>query len=238
MTHLPVTQTEVVIGPFRRQMFAEGLAVMLRSEANLNLTRIATEAEAARFLNSGHPTIVILESLTGEAAHAPLPKSNSVAVILIAQEGRDVQIALRQFDRNRLRAAIGMVSRVPHPRVITLDVEGPAQPSFALPNLRDPRTSGLGTVIAWLDAVFALAMAEYAGARGPGGPASGDAGVLRAGFERGQAASREEVRHRFEALEAAPMWQVRLRRTFALDPVELKLLCLAAAPELDHRYAQ
>ena len=238
MTHLPVTQIEVVIGPFRRQMFAEGLAVMLRSEANLNLTRIATEAEAARFLNSGHPTIVILEARAEEAARAPLPESDAVAVILIAQEGRDVQIALRQFDRNRLRAAIGMVSKVPHPRVITLDAEGSEQPRFALPMFRDLQASGLGTVIAWLDGVFALKMAEYADTRGPDGPAIDDARVLRAGFEHGQVVSREEVRRRFKALEAAPMWQVRLRRTFALDPVELQLLCLAAAPDLDHRYAQ
>ncbi|MEP3866590.1 MAG: AAA family ATPase, partial [Paracoccaceae bacterium] len=238
MTHLPVTQTEVVIGPFRRQMFAEGLAIMLRSEANLNLTRIATEAEVTRFLNNSHPTIVILEARAREAARAPLPESDAVAVILIAQEGRDVQIALRQFDRNRLSAAIGMVSKAPHPRVITLDAEGPAQPSFALPKFRDPQASGLGTVIAWLDAVFVLAMAEYESARGPDGPASEDAAILRTEFERGQTVSRAEVQRRFEALEDAPMWQVRLRRTFGLDATELKLLCLAAAPDLDHRYAQ
>ncbi|WP_373486770.1 hypothetical protein, partial [Blastomonas sp.] len=238
MTHLSVTQIEVVIGPFRRQMFAEGLAVMLRSEVNLNLTQIATEAEARHFLNCDHPTVVILEARAGEAARALLPESDTVAVILIAQEGRDVQIALRQFDRDRLRAAIGMVSMASHPRVITLDAEGSEQPAIALPGFRDPQTSGLGTVIAWLDGVFALAMAEYADARGPTGPAIDDAEVLKAGFERGQAVSREDLRRRFEALEAAPMWQARLRRNFGLDATELKLLCLAAAPDLDHRYAQ
>ena len=48
--------------------------------------RIATEAEAARFLNSGHPTIVILEARAEEAARAPLPESDAVAVILIAPQ--------------------------------------------------------------------------------------------------------------------------------------------------------
>ena len=233
-----MTETDVIIGPFRREMFAEGLAAMLAGESDLSVTRIAADSDAAAFMNNKHPSIVILEDRPNERRQAYLPVSDAVAVILIAQEGRDVQIALRQIDRSRLRAAIGLVAKTPHPKVIALDTDHPLQPPFALPEFRNQTGSGLGSVITWLDAVFASALHNYAGIRGQDAPEAQDLAFLCAGFEHGEAIDDAEVQRRFDVLMQTPFWQVRLLHLFALDPVEVKLLCLTAAPDLDHRYAQ
>ncbi|MEZ5875571.1 MAG: ATP-binding protein [Hyphomicrobiales bacterium] len=186
------------------------------------------------------PTIVILESREEEGRRTFLPVSDRVAVILIAQEGQDVQIALRQVDRSRLRAAIGLVAETPHPKVLSLDMDAPTQPPFALPKFREPGRSGLSWVLAWLDAAFAHALDDFARQRGgpEGAPWMEDLRCLKEAFARGRAVSSDEEEQRFRELIDAPMWPARLLRTLALDPMELKLICLVAAPDLDLRYAQ
>jgi hypothetical protein len=240
-------QTDIIIGPFRRRVFAEALALLLDEEPGLSVRLIEDEDRARSFLDADTPTVVILQAPQdheGASDHerSPplLPRSDAVSVILISQEGEDVQIALRKVDRSRLRAAISLADKAPYPKVVALSADAPSQPPFMLPNFRRAETSGLSWVLAWLDAAFACALDDLAAARtGEGGAAwMQDLALLRNGFCRGQHIDGAEEARRFKALVDARMWQVRLFRTFALDPVELKLICLCAAPEIDHRYAQ
>lgn len=231
---------DVIIGPFHRRVFAEAMATLLEKEPGFNVRLIETVEEAEGFLDAKEPTIVILESQDEASRRSHLPRSDAVSVILIAQEGIDVQIALRRVDRSRLRAAIGLAAESPHPKVVALNADTPTQPPFVLPHFRKAVTSGLCWALAWLDAVFACALDDLARARGgEGGEAwMQDVAVLRDEFTRNHAIDRDEEQRRFDALVTARMWQARLFQTFELDPLELKLICLCAAPDIDQRYAQ
>jgi AAA+ superfamily predicted ATPase len=233
-------QLRVIIGPFDRQVFAEGLASLLQEEPDLEVSLVEDERDAVGLMDSPSPVIVILQIHEGADHSAFLPRSDAVAVILISAEGRDMQIALKQVDRSRLRAAIRLVSEVPYPRVISLDMDAPSQAPFMLPKFRHAETSGLSQVIAWLDAVFARALSEVAGERTAEGAAGwlGDLQHLVRGFSGCGKGSRDEKVEPFDAVMTAPGWPVRLIRLFALDQLEMQLLCLTAAPDLDQRYAQ
>jgi hypothetical protein len=233
-------QTRVLIGPFRRRVFAEGLAALLKDEPDLEVSLLDHEQDAAGLMASTTPLIVILESRDGEGGFSPfLPKSDAVAVILISQASQDLQIALKQVDRSRLRAAIGLVSQVPHPRMISLDLDRPSQAPFGLPHFRRSETSGLAHAVGWLDACFAVALSDLAAARGREAPGwLSDLEHLLRAFTGGRTITPHDEDERFETFMRAPGWHATLTQAFALDPQEIKLLCFAGAPDLDQRYAQ
>ena len=231
----------VLIGPFQRRVFAEGLASLLRDDPDFEVSLIADETGAARLMDSEEPVVVILEARDDDDDRPELrPRSDSVAVIFLSSEEPDIQIALRQLDRSRLRAAIRLCTDIPPPRVLSLSLDTPGHVQCSLPGFRRLDTSVLAPIIAWLDAVFACALAELAQARGTEmSPAwIGDITHLAGTLAGGRPVSRGDVAARFEALRTAPAWQVAPLRSVALDPQEIRLLCLAAAPDLDHRYAQ
>jgi len=235
-----MSQLRVVIGPFNRRVFAEGLASVLQVEPDLEVDLVEDERKLASLMESSVPTIIILERRKELDQSTFFPRSESVGVILISAEGSDMQIALRQVDRNRLRAAIRLVSEEPYPRVISLDTGPYTQSPFVLPNFRAAETSGLSLVVAWLDAVFTRALSELAEAREAEGSAGwlGDLRQLVRGFSGGRQKSHGDEAALFNAVMTAPGWPVQITRCFDLDAIEMKLLCITAAPDLDQRYAQ
>ncbi|SPH23936.1 Proteasome-associated ATPase [Defluviimonas aquaemixtae] len=227
--------TRTFIGPFRRRAFADGLRALLEDDPNLSVTALVDPEDVERHLAADQPTVLILEDRAGENEVHPLPRSPFVAVILVSSEGTDVQIALNQLDSARLRDAIGLAEQTAHPKVISLSDVRPVQPPLALPHFRHGGESALRSVTDWLDAAFALALDRLVAARGgDAGGWSGDLAALMAGF--GAADTSEEARL-FGIMLETPLWQQRLFRTFALEPAEVRAICLAAAPDLDQRYA-
>ncbi|MEL6169000.1 MAG: ATP-binding protein [Pseudomonadota bacterium] len=218
-------------------MFADALRDLLDEDPSFVVASLA-DADAVRdHLDAATPTVLILEQRDDQAEVHPLPVSPSVAVILISHEGADVQIALRQLDPHRLRAAIGLAEQAAHPKVISLTADRPSQPPFVLPYLRHDAGSALAPVTRWLDLVFAHALDRLAAARGEaGGGWSGECAEIRGRLAGTQPVTDADEAAAFQSMADAPLWQQRLFRTFGLDPTELRLLALAAAPDLDQRY--
>lgn len=229
--------TRIFIGPFQRRLFADGLRAALEEDPTLSVTSLLETADIRRHLAAETPTVLILEQDSeGETAH-PLPLSPSVAVILISSEGKDAQIALRHLDRTRLRDAIGLAEQSAHPKVISLSAARPAQPPLVLPTFRHEGRSALASVLAWLDAAFALALNGMVTERGGDtGGWGGDLSRLLTQMTDGAEVTPEEEARRFEAMLETPFWQQRFFQTFALEPEEFRAICIGAAPDLDQRF--
>jgi len=230
----------VIIGPFRRRAFAEGLARLLGDEPDLRVQVLQDEAEAAGWMAAETPTIVILESREDRTPSGLVPTSECVAVIFVEQEGKDVQIALHRLDRTRLRNAIGLITETPHPKVVALDADVRAQPILLMPRHGRVGSTGLSFVLDWLDAAFYMALGRFSEQReeASGQPWMQDLEVLRRSFCRNALVTERDVDARLEALCGAPFWREHVIDRFALDAVEIRLLCVAAAPDLDQRYRQ
>ncbi|MBF9031848.1 AAA family ATPase [Rhodobacterales bacterium HKCCE3408] len=234
-----MTATRILIGPFERRVFAEGLKTLLEDETGYTVATLPEGADLARHLSAETPTVLILEARPGLDPAALQPTSPAVAVILVSSEGADVQIALRQLDPARLRSAIALAEQSAHPKMIALSADRPSQPPCIIPQFRHAGRSAVAPVIDWLDAAFAAALDRLAAARGRADSGfGGDLAMLRHGLVGEARITEEELDRRFEAMAAAPLWQQRLFRTFALAPEELRLLAIAAAPDLDRRYGQ
>lgn len=230
-------KTRIVIGPFRRRAFAEALALSLESDPWISISRIDDEGEVASLLNDPEPVVIVLEQQGDDGWRRFLPVSESVSVILIAEEGQgDVQVALRNIGLQRMRTAIGLLAETPHPKVMALDTEFP----LALEPIKNGACSGLARAIAWLDAAFVVALDRYAVARGEPveTPWMQDLSYLQRHFARDAAITAAVEADRFAAMIDSPGWPQRLLGNLGLAPEELKLLCLAAAPDLDQRYGQ
>jgi len=234
-----MSQTQVIIGPFRRKIFAKGLTVLLSEEPSLRTHQVNNEKDLFKYLSEDSPTIVILESRSDDDDRAFLPLSTSVGVIYISQEGEDVLIALRQIDRKRLRSVINLIAEAPHPKVITLDTDAPTQPPFGMPSFREQGTSVLSWILSWLDMAFAVALDQFAEQRGgtQGAAWMEDLKYLRNSFVSEISVSDADSQRQFQKLLEAPILDAKLLRFFKLAPFELKLVCLVAAPDLDKRYA-
>ncbi|EEE35855.1 AAA ATPase [Rhodobacteraceae bacterium KLH11] len=227
--------TRILIGPFRRRAFAEGLRAILDDDTNLSVAALADAVDVDRHLAADRPTVLILEDLADKQHVHPLPRSPNVAVILVSNEGADVQIALNQLDSARLRDAIGLVEQTAHPKVISLSAMRPVQPPLVLPSFRHAGASALRPVTRWLDAAFSVALESLVQSRG--GDLGGWAGDLTALKHEFGPADRDEEQARFSAMLDTPLWQQRLFRTFALEPAEIRAICVAAAPDLHQSYA-
>jgi hypothetical protein len=230
-------KTRIVIGPFRRRAFAEALASSLDRDPWITVRNLDSEDDVSRLLDSSEPLVILLEQRGNDGWRRFLPKSENVSVILIEEEGQgDIQVSLRNVETSRLRSAIGILAETPHPKVISFDGDAP----LVVRPIRDGDRSGLAWVVSWLDAAFVRTLQGYAAARPESAdmPWMQDLTYLIRSFSRGETITAQVEEDRFQSLVDAPMWQLRLFRTFRLAPEELKLLCLAAAPDLDQRYGQ
>ncbi|WP_377188388.1 AAA family ATPase [Ruegeria meonggei] len=232
---MPITR--VIIGPFSRRALGDALALSLKQDRSLAVSQVGSEAEVESFLNATETVVVLLEQRGSDTLQRFMPLSDSVSVILIDGDGRgDVQVALREVGLSRMRSIIGLLAESPHPKVFCLDQHLPLASEQLL---RDPG-SGLAPVLAWLDTAFALVLDRFAAARGGQGdaPWMEELLYLKAHFLAGRQVSRERESELFDAMAEAPLWHQPVFRTLPLAPEELKLLCLAAAPDLDQRYGQ
>ena len=226
--------TRILIGPFRRRVFARGLRALLAEETGYVVSELEDGDDIEAHLSAAHPTVLILERRSDSDPEPYRPRSPAVAVILVSQEGADAQIALNQLDPSRLRTAIALAEGATHPKMVELAANRPDQPACIVPQFRNAAQSAIAPVVRWLDIALALELSRYLGTAGIGEDAArliealvGDAPVLPS----------EETRA-FDAMTSAPLWQQRPLRSLALDPLELRLICLTAAPDLDQRYGQ
>ena len=61
-----VHDTRILIGPFSRRSFADGLLALLRDEAGYSTVELATEDDVRRHLDADEPTVLILEAVAVE----------------------------------------------------------------------------------------------------------------------------------------------------------------------------
>lgn len=229
--------TRILIGPFKRRVFADGLKALLADEPGLTLSELSNTADVYRHLKAETPTILILEH--GECAEPyPLPVSPAVGVILVSQDGADVQIAIRQPNADQLRAAIGLVEETDHPKVVTFAANKPEQPPCVLPRYRRGGESSLTPIVRWLDVAFARMLRRLEEGRGEISTTwAAEIGQLMRTLAGESNASPDDEQARFDELLASPLWQQRLIRNLDLDAMEIRAICLASAPDLDQKYA-
>ncbi|MEM7061021.1 MAG: hypothetical protein AAF557_25870 [Pseudomonadota bacterium] len=160
--------TRILIGPFRRRVFADGLRALLDQEPGLVVSELSQDQDIYRHLNAEAPTILILEH-GDDSAPFPMPVSPAVGVILVSQDGADVQIALRQLGAERLRAAIGLVEESEHPKVVSITADQEGQPLSVMPRYQHQGESALKPLVDWLDAAFAIEIERLEQERGETG---------------------------------------------------------------------
>ena len=232
-----MVQPRIFIGPFERRVFSDGLRTLLEEDGAFSVSELPTDEAVRRHLDAETPTILILEH-TGERERYPLPTSPNVGVILISQDGADVQISLKQLDARRLRVAIGLVEEAEHPKVVSFAAKRHAEPPCILPQFRKLGDSALAPLVAWLDASLGAELVKVRDADHGGGASwDGELERLIAQHHAGDL-NASDTDARFDELLEAPVWHRRLLGALSLDTVEIKAVCLAAAPDIDQKYCR
>lgn len=198
-----MSKIQLLVGPFERQAFADGLVRMLSDEPDFEVSTVDDEGHIAALMTSQTPLVALVEARAGVDHGALRPRSDCVALILVSSVEPDFQIALRQLDPNRLRAAIRLAIGTPPPRIIALNPHPTGQSPGLLSDFARSDVAGLSALIGWLNGHFACALADLAAERGEeAGPGwLGELNHVVAGLGHGEPD--------FAALMATAGWRCR-----------------------------
>jgi hypothetical protein len=101
-------ETAVLVGPFRRPAFAEGLAARLSKRSELSVT-VAEARDLGRLIaEASGPVVLILDRASAADALGALPADARVSAIVIGDEGREVRVSLRDVSMAKLDAIVAL----------------------------------------------------------------------------------------------------------------------------------
>lgn len=97
---------EVIIGTFHRPAFAAGLAARITELGAFSASEVQTEDIPTRIRQAEGPIVLILDAGFDEIDVRSLADYASLTLLRIGDEGRNVELQLRDVDAPRLGAVI------------------------------------------------------------------------------------------------------------------------------------
>ncbi len=222
-----------------------GLRALLIDSGDFDVISVDDPAVIGREVTVGHPSILIVEGADPAACQAYLDEPFIRSVVLFDPVGAQAFIGLENPNWRQLVEVLRVAARdwgAAAERVRLVDPQ-------ALPSVdaREADSVTLGPLTEWLELSLGRALLRRTSRDAPG--VAGWSIAPAEAFELltldPQASTESELADRLAVADAAlvvtrtslPGPVARIAEAFSLSALELRLLCLVLAPELDGRYA-
>ena len=234
-----------IVGPFSSEPFALGLRALLIDSGDFEVITVDDPAILRPDVAVGHPAILIVEGADPEACRDYLNEHFVRSVVLFDPIGARAFIGLENPDWRGLAEVLRVAARDTGAAAGRVRVVDPRTlPAF---DIHVADAAALFPLTEWLELSFGRALLRRAGHDTPGVPgwsiAASDA--LKMLSLDLQAITEVQLVERLNAADIGlavtrtclPRPVARVAEAFALSALELRILCLVLAPELDGRYA-
>jgi hypothetical protein len=239
-----------ILGPFSSEPFALGLRTLLVESGDFDVISVDDPTAIGRDIAEGNPSILITEGTDPAVCQTYLELSVVRSVVLFDPVGARAFVGLENPDWQQLadvvKAAVGKIWTNPpaamQDRICVID---PRTLSSVAAHGAD--SAALEPLIEWLELSLGLSLIRRVGQDATGVP--GWSIAPREAFELlnldPQSTTQADLSARLSAVDNAlvvsrtslPRAVAHIANVFLLSEVELRLLCLVLAPELDGRYA-
>ncbi|GAA2756210.1 ATP-binding protein [Actinopolymorpha rutila] len=231
------------MGPFSSEPFALGLKAFLLGSGEFDVVSVDDPAVLDRHVVGGGAAILIIEGADPAACQDYLDEQHIRSVVLFDPVGARAFIGLENPDWRKLVEVLQAAAHdVTAERVHVVD-PWTLRPARS----QDADAATLAPLTEWLELSLARALVRRTGHDAPGVPgwSVAPAEALESLALDPLLSTEAELAARLAAADAAlvvtrtslPAPVARVAEAFALSALELRLLCLVLAPELDGRYA-
>ena len=240
----------VKLGPFSSEPFAQGLRNLLKQTEELDVVLLDDPQRFDRQVPGDAPSILILEGSDPAGCRTFLEASRAHAVVLIDSEGARAFVGLDNPDWRLLVDVIKAVSA----QVTVSDPAAAGDRAHVIDLRRLPPAGAQGAdsvalapLGEWLQLSLGLCLMRRAGhdhAGIPGWSVAPREALESLGLDR-SSTSVPSLAHRLRTIDddlmvsrgSLPTAVAEIAGAFSLTELELRLLCLVLAPEIDGRYA-